>query len=60
MVVEGAVLPLVRTYSDVAEGEACALLGSSRRLEVAVCAAATRPGSWARPAGAPVRVRALS
>lgn len=32
----GSVLPLVRTYGDVPEGEACALLGSSERLEIAV------------------------
>jgi S-adenosyl-L-methionine hydrolase (adenosine-forming) len=59
VVVEGAVLPIVRTYSDVPEGEACALLGSSGRLEVAV-----RAGSAARvlgaARGASVRVRALS
>lgn len=30
------VLPLVRTYSDVAAGRPCALVGSSGRLEVAV------------------------
>jgi S-adenosylmethionine hydrolase len=36
VVVEGTVMPLVRAYADVAEGEACALLGSSGRLEVAV------------------------
>ncbi len=35
VIVEGTVLPLVRTYGDVAEGELCALLGSSARLEVA-------------------------
>ena len=35
VLVEGAVLPLVRTYGDVAEGEPCALVGSSTRLEVA-------------------------
>jgi S-adenosyl-L-methionine hydrolase (adenosine-forming) len=29
-------LPLVRSYSDVAPGTACALVGSSRRLEIAV------------------------
>lgn len=56
IVVEGAVLPIVRTYADVAEGEPCALLGSSRRLEVAV-----NRGSAARvlgaSLGAPVRVR---
>lgn len=30
------VLPLVRSYSDVAPGRACALVGSSGRLEIAV------------------------
>jgi S-adenosylmethionine hydrolase len=50
------VLPLVRTYTDVPEGEACALLGSSNRLEVAV-----HRGNAARllgaAKGASVRVR---
>jgi S-adenosylmethionine hydrolase len=32
----GRVLPFVRTYSDVAEGEPCALVGSGGRLEIAV------------------------
>jgi S-adenosylmethionine hydrolase len=32
----GTTLPLVRTYSDVAPGTACALVGSSGRLEIAV------------------------
>jgi S-adenosyl-L-methionine hydrolase (adenosine-forming) len=52
----GASLPLVRTYADVGEGEACALIGSGGRLEVAV-----REGSAARllgvGPGAAVRVR---
>ena len=56
VVVEGAVLPIVRTYAEVAEGEPCALVGSSRRLEVGV-----NRGSAARvlgaSIGAPVRVR---
>jgi S-adenosylmethionine hydrolase len=56
VVVEGTVLPLVRTYSDVCEGEGCAVLGSSGRLEVSV-----NRGSAARQLGAargaPVRVR---
>ncbi len=59
VVVEDAVLPVVRTYSDVSEGEACALLGSSGRLEVAV-----HRGSAFRVLGAgkgaPVRVRVVS
>jgi S-adenosyl-L-methionine hydrolase (adenosine-forming) len=53
------VLPLAVTYADVAEGEACALLGSSGRLEIAVnrgsAAQALGAGS-----GAPVRLRAVS
>ena len=56
VVVEGAVLPLVQTYADVAEGEACALVGSTGRVEVAV-----HRGSAARVLGAgkgsPVRIR---
>jgi S-adenosylmethionine hydrolase len=56
VLIEGAVLPLVRTYADVAEGEGCALAGSSGRVEVAV-----NRGSAARvlgaAVGAPVRVR---
>lgn len=58
VVVEGEILPLARTYADVPEGEGCALMGSSGRLEVAV-----HRGSAARllgaSAGAPVRVRAV-
>jgi hypothetical protein len=58
VVVEGTVMPLVRTYADVPEGEALALVGSSDRLEVAVAG-----GSAARQLGAgqgaPVRVRAV-
>jgi S-adenosylmethionine hydrolase len=56
VVVEGAVLPLARTYTDVAEGEGCALVGSSGRLEVAVHRGnASRLLGAAR--GAPVAVR---
>ncbi len=59
VVVEGAVLPLVRAYADVPEGEACALVGSSGRLEVAV-----HKGNAARvlgaTKGAPVRLRLVS
>lgn len=36
LVAGGRVLPLVRTYSDVAPGEPCALVGSSGRVEIAV------------------------
>ena len=48
-------LPLVRTYGDVPEGEACALLGSSDRLEIAVNrgSAAARFGAGV---GTPVRI----
>jgi S-adenosylmethionine hydrolase len=56
VVVEGTVMPLVRAYADVAEGEACALVGSSGRLEIAV-----HKGNAARllgaGRGAPVIVR---
>jgi S-adenosyl-L-methionine hydrolase (adenosine-forming) len=56
VVVEGAVLPLVRAYGDVSEGEPCAVLGSSRRLEIAI-----HGGSAARilgaARGATVRIR---
>jgi hypothetical protein len=56
VVVGGAVLPLVRTYADVPQGEPCALVGSSDRLEVAVnCGSAARLLGASR--GAPVRVR---
>jgi S-adenosylmethionine hydrolase len=57
-VVDGQVMPLVRTYADVQDGDACALLGSSGLLEVAV-----NKGSAARllgaTRGAPVRLRAV-
>jgi S-adenosylmethionine hydrolase len=57
VVVEGAVLPLVRTYGDVSEGEPCALVGSSRRLEIAIHGGnAARILGAAR--GAAVRIRA--
>jgi S-adenosylmethionine hydrolase len=56
VVVEGAVLPLVRTYGDVPEGEPCALVGSSRRLEIAIHGGnAARILGAAR--GASVRIR---
>jgi S-adenosylmethionine hydrolase len=56
VLVEGVVLPLVRTYADIAEGEACALVGSSGRLEIAVYRGnASRVLGATR--GAPVRIR---
>jgi hypothetical protein len=59
VVVEGIVLPFVRVYSDLPEGEGCALMGSSGRLEVAV-----RKGNASRVLGAgrgaPVRVRVVA
>lgn len=59
VVVEGIVLPMVRAYADVSEGEACALIGSSGRLEVAVYRGnASRLLGAAK--GAPVRVRTVS
>jgi S-adenosylmethionine hydrolase len=53
--VEGIVLPFARTYSDVALGEGCALLGSSGRLEIAVNqgSASRQLGVWT---GTAVRV----
>jgi len=58
VVVAEVVMPWARTYCDVTEGEACALIGSSGRLEVAV-----NQGSAARVLGAargtPVRLRAF-
>jgi S-adenosylmethionine hydrolase len=57
-VVDRQVLPLVRTYADVSEGDPCALLGSSGRLEIAV-----NRGSAARllsaSRGDAVRLRAV-
>jgi hypothetical protein len=56
LVVEGFVLPLARTYCDVPEGDACGLVGSSGRLEVAVNrGSATRLLGAGK--GAPVRIR---
>jgi S-adenosylmethionine hydrolase len=58
-VVDGQVVPLVRTYADVQDGDACVLVGSSGLLEVAV-----NKGSAARllgaTLGAPVRLRAVA
>jgi len=54
--VEGVVMPLAATYADVAEGEPCAFVGSTGRLEIAV-----HRGSASRllgaGRGAPVAVR---
>ncbi len=58
VVVEGKVIPMVRAYAEVAEGEALALLGSSGRLEVAVNCGSAASILGARR-GAPVRVRTL-
>jgi len=55
--VEDAVLPLARTYADVPEGEACALVGSSGWLELAVNRGAAARLLGAEP-GTAVRVRA--
>jgi S-adenosylmethionine hydrolase len=58
VVVEGQIIPLVTAYSDVAEGEACALVGSSGRLEVAVFRGhASRTLNAGK--GAAVRIRLL-
>jgi S-adenosylmethionine hydrolase len=57
--VEGVTLPLARTYSDVPAGEACALVGSSGLLEVAVNQGdASRVLGAAK--GAPVRLRPVA
>jgi S-adenosylmethionine hydrolase len=57
--IEGATLPLARTYSDVPAGDACALVGSAGLLEVAVNQGdASRVLGAGR--GAPVRVRAVA
>lgn len=58
VVVEGMVIPMVRAYAEVAEGEALALLGSSGRLEVAVNCGSAASILGARR-GAPVRVRTV-
>jgi S-adenosyl-L-methionine hydrolase (adenosine-forming) len=59
VVVEGMVLPLVRTYAEVAAGEACGLIGGSGRLEVAVNQGSAEREVRARR-GAAVRVRVLT
>ncbi len=58
VVLRDVVLPFVRTYSEVPEGDACALIGSSRRLEIAVNRgdAACELGA---SQGTPVRVRTV-
>jgi hypothetical protein len=56
VVLGGSVLPLVSTYSDVPPGEACALVGSSGRLEVAVNRGRGDGLPGSHP-GAPVLVR---
>lgn len=58
VIVEGAVIPLVHAYSDVAEGEVCALVGSSGRLEIAAFRASAARTLGAS-LGAPVRIRLL-
>ena len=50
------VLPFVRSYSDVEVGRPCALVGSSGRLEIAVCRGRADALPGASP-GATVRVR---
>jgi S-adenosylmethionine hydrolase len=58
VVVEGCVIPLVHAYSDVAEGEACAIVGSTGRMEIAVFRGnASRTLGAGK--GAPVRVKLL-
>ena len=57
VVVEGAVLPLVRTYGDVSEGEPCALVGQQPPPRDRRSTAATPRGSSGRRRGASVRIR---
>jgi len=59
VLVEGIVVPFVRTYADVPQGDPCALMGSSGRLEVAVHRASASRLLGAGK-GAPVWVRAVS
>jgi S-adenosylmethionine hydrolase len=59
VLVEGVVLPLVRAYSEVSEGETCALMGSSGRLEVAVNLGSAA-GLLGAQRGTPVRVRVVT
>lgn len=56
VVVGGVAVPFVRTYSDVAPGGLCALVGSSGRLEVAAREGSARERLGARE-GSLVRVR---
>jgi S-adenosylmethionine hydrolase len=56
VLVGDVVMPLVRTYAEVSEGEPCALLGSSGRLEVAVSRGSAAGVLGAGP-GVPVRLR---
>jgi S-adenosylmethionine hydrolase len=58
VVIEGVVIPFVQAYSDVADGEACALVGSSNRLEIAVYRGNAAQVLGAKR-GSPVRVRLL-
>ncbi len=58
VVVEGIVIPMVRAYAEVAEGEALALLGSSGRVEVGINCDSAASILGARR-GAPVKVRTV-
>jgi S-adenosyl-L-methionine hydrolase (adenosine-forming) len=51
-------IPLVRAYADVAEGEACALVGSTGRLEVGVYLGSAADLLGAKR-GTPVQIRLL-
>lgn len=59
VLVSGQVLPVVGTYSEVSPGEACALVGSSACLELAVNRASAAERLAAGP-GTRVRVKAIA
>ena len=61
VVVEGAIVPLAgRTYADVPGGRGLRAGGQQRAASRWRSTAATRARCWARAAGAPVRLRAVS
>jgi S-adenosylmethionine hydrolase len=58
-VIKHVVVPVVTTFGDVAEEEACAFMGSAGRIEIAVnrASAARR---FEAPIGCPVKLKRLS
>ena len=57
VVVEGAVLPLVRTYGDVSARASPARWSAAAAASRSPSTAATRPASWGPARGASVRIR---